>query len=103
MLSSNFPQTMCPGGKFPPRLNLQLDNTSKDKKGRFVVAYLYMLVCCGCFNEIDGVFFSSKLGIHIVMQTSPSPEVPYIYDTKIFGTSDNNATTCSTPAALLSS
>ena len=56
-LHRTFLKLRAQGKKFPPRLYLQLDNTSKDNKSRFVVAYLYMLVCCGCFDEIDVFFF----------------------------------------------
>ena len=49
------------GKKFPPRLYLQHDNFSKHNKNRFVVACLYMLVCCGCFGKID--IFIVKVGL----------------------------------------
>ena len=48
---------LCSQGKwFPRHLNIQSDNTSKDNNSRFVIACLYMLVCCGCFDE-ETVFF----------------------------------------------
>ena len=56
-LHRTFLKLRAQGKRFPPKLYLQLDNTSKDNKSRFVVAYLYMLVCCGCFDEIDVFFF----------------------------------------------
>ena len=56
-LHRTFLKLLAQGKKFPPKLNLQLDNTSKDNKSRFVVAYLYMLVSCGCFDEIEVFFF----------------------------------------------
>ena len=56
-LHRTFLKLRAQGKRFPPNLYLQLDNTSKDNKSRFVVAYLYMLVCCGCFDEIDVFFF----------------------------------------------
>ena len=57
MPAQNILKLRSQGKKFPKRLNIQLDNTSKDNKSRFVVAYLYMLVCCGCFDEIDVFVF----------------------------------------------
>ena len=56
-LHRTFMKLRAQGKRFPRRLNIQLDNTSKDNKSRFVIAYLYMLVCCGCFEEITVFFF----------------------------------------------
>ena len=56
-LHRTFMKLRAQGKRFPRRLNIQLDNTSKDNKSRFVIAYLYMLVCCGCFDEITVFFF----------------------------------------------
>ena len=56
-LHRTFLHLRSQGKRFPRRLNIQLDNTSKDNKSRFVIAYLYMLVCCGCFDEITVFFF----------------------------------------------
>ena len=83
-LHRTFLKLRSQGKKFPKRLNIQLDNTSKDNKSRFVVAYLYMLVCCGCFDEID-VFFL-KLVIRIAMQTNFFLDLQFISETKISGT-----------------
>ena len=83
-LHRTFLKLRSQGKKFPKRLNIQLDNTSKDNKSRFVVAYLYMLVCCGCFDEIEGFFF--KLVIRIAMQTNFFLDLLFISETKISGT-----------------
>ena len=39
-------------GGLPPTLHLQLDNTTKQNKGKFLVAYLAMLVKNGVFREV---------------------------------------------------
>ena len=59
-LHRNFLKLHAQEKQFPPRLYVKLDNTSKDNKSRFVVACLYVLVCCGCFGKID--IFSFKVG-----------------------------------------
>ena len=43
--------------QFAPILHLQLDNTVKDNKSKFVMAYLQALVDCGVFEEITVHFF----------------------------------------------
>ena len=45
------------GIQFAPRLHLQLDNTVKDNKSKYVMAYLQSLVDCGVFEEITVHFF----------------------------------------------
>ena len=52
-----FMKLHAQGKRFPRRLNIQLYNTSKENKSRLVIAYLYMLVCCGVFDEIMVFFF----------------------------------------------
>ena len=45
-------------GKPTPRiLYVQLDNTCKDNKSKYVMSYLFLLVCCGVFDEIQIFFF----------------------------------------------
>ena len=56
-LHRTFLKLRAQGKLFPRRLNLQLDNTSKDNKARYLMAYLFMLVCCGLFEEIQIFFF----------------------------------------------
>jgi len=56
-LHRTFLHLRSQGKHFPRRLNIQLDNTSKDNKSRFVIAYLYMLFCFECFDEITVFFF----------------------------------------------
>ena len=41
------------GQKIAPILCLQLDNTVKENKSRYVMAYLQALVDCGLFQEIN--------------------------------------------------
>jgi len=36
---------------------VQLDNTCKDNKSKYVMSYLFLLVCCGVFDEIQIFFF----------------------------------------------
>ena len=43
--------------QFAPILQLQLDNTVKDNKSKFVMAYLQALVDCEVFEEITVHFF----------------------------------------------
>jgi hypothetical protein len=43
-------------GKFPRKLCLQLDNTSKQCKGRYVLGFLATLVAWGVFDEIELAF-----------------------------------------------
>ena len=42
-----------PGNRFPPTLWLQLDNTCKDNKNRYLFAYAHMLVDMGLFQEVE--------------------------------------------------
>jgi len=42
-----------PGNKLPPTLWVQLDNTCKDNKNRYVFAYAHMLVDCGLFQQVQ--------------------------------------------------
>ena len=42
-----------PGNKLPPTLWIQLDNTCKDNKNRYVFAYAQMLVNCGLFQQVE--------------------------------------------------
>ena len=42
-----------PGNKLPPTLWIQLDNTAKDNKNRYVFAYCHSLVDMGLFQEVE--------------------------------------------------
>ena len=45
------------GIKFAPQFYLQLDNTVKDNKSTYIMAYLQSLVDCGVFEENTVHFF----------------------------------------------
>jgi hypothetical protein len=42
-----------PGNKLPPTLWIQLDNTAKDNKNRYVFSYCHSLVDMGLFQEVE--------------------------------------------------
>jgi hypothetical protein len=42
-----------PGNKLPPTLWIQLDNTAKDNKNRYVFAFAHMLVDSGLFQQVE--------------------------------------------------
>src|SRR4051812_21052559 len=48
--------SMSPPQPLPPRLYLQLDNTARENRNRFVFAYLNMLIRRGVFKEIHVSF-----------------------------------------------
>ena len=62
-------------------LYVQLDNTVKDNKSKYVMSYLYLLVCVGVFDEVQIFFFQvghthcdqdqifSRSSIHLVDKT----------------------------------
>ena len=43
----------APGNKLPPTLWIQLDNTCKDNKNRYVFGYVHMLVDNGLFQQVQ--------------------------------------------------
>ena len=43
----------APGNKLPPTLWIQLDNTCKDNKNRYVFGYAHMLVDSGLFHQVQ--------------------------------------------------
>jgi hypothetical protein len=43
----------APGNKLPPTLWIQLDNTCKDNKNRYVFGYAHMLVDSGLFQQVQ--------------------------------------------------
>ena len=57
VLHQTLTKLQAEGKKFPPILCLQLDNTVKENKSRYVMAYLQALVDCGLFQEINVFFF----------------------------------------------
>ena len=40
------------GKPLPKVLYVQLDNTVKDNKSKYVMLYLYLLVCFGAFDKV---------------------------------------------------
>ena len=71
-------------GKLPPKLCLQLDNTTKQNKGRFLFTFLAMLLHDGIFKEIEGSFlpvghthedidqFFSRMSVYLRSHNAPS-------------------------------
>ena len=69
------------GKPLPKVLYVQLDNTVKDNKSKYVMSYLYLLVCVGVFDEVQIFFFQvghthcdqdqifSRSSIHLVDKT----------------------------------
>ena len=69
------------GKPLPKVLYVQLDNTVKDNKSKYVMSYLYLLVCVGVFDEIHVFFFQvghthcdqdqifSRSSVHLVDKT----------------------------------
>jgi hypothetical protein len=57
VLHETLQQYQYHGNALPPVLSLQLDNTVKDNKSKYLFAYLQGLVDCGVFKEINVFFF----------------------------------------------
>ena len=45
--------SMNPSRRVPKHLYLQLDNSAKDNKNEFFMAFLSMFIYCGVFNKIQ--------------------------------------------------
>ena len=73
-------------GKLPPKLCLQLDNTTKQNKGRFLFGYLAYLLHMGIFQEIEVAFlpvghthedidqFFSRISVYLRVHNAPCRE-----------------------------
>ena len=65
----------------PKLLYVQLDNTCKDKKSKYVMSYLFLLVCCGVFDEIQIFFF--RVGHTTVTKIKSFRDHVFIWLTRI--------------------
>ena len=54
----------------PPNLFLQLDNSAKDNKNQYLMAFLSLLIAQGVFKEIQVGFWLLVIRMRILMHTS---------------------------------
>jgi len=84
-------------GKPTPRIMyVQLDNTCKDNKSKYVMSYLFLLVCCGVLMKYR--FFSLKLVTLTVTKIKSFHDHPFIWGLKISSPSRSFAITLRTLA-----
>ena len=67
------------GKSLPKVLYVQLDNTVKNNKSKYVISYLYLLVCIGVFDKVQTFFWA-----HTVARIRFFQGTPYIWLTRLF-------------------